>query len=408
MTWRDSPLRNILDPVSPEDFQSQYFGQKYLHIPATPTKQFQCTELFNWNALNALLNKSSAQGLKLRIVQNSLNYLIQKNAENLKDILFKLRSGGTLVLEGIDQRDDHLACFCDALSAEIGSKTRINLYLSCPGQAGYPLHYDTHDFFILQIYGLKRWEIFPPTIADPLLPAESFVPPYQGEVEDSRPLESQRLSELLISPGDLLYVPKGFWHRAMAEQEPSLHLTIGLYMPTGLDLMHWLMEQLRKKPEFRKAFPLCLKQDWPDTTAIKSPYHNQFENLKTTLMEQLNDPELLHHYHQDHWAGLEHRQSFSLPHQYASTASDLNQSESFKVSKVPYYLLSFEDGRLELVSQHQKLKFTIEARALLEYILEASIFTRAELLAQFPEYPWPLLQEVLLPLIQDGLIIPMD
>jgi len=409
MTWTESPLDTLLNPISQQDFQQDYFGQKHLYIPGLQDAPKQAEKLFNWKALNKLLNKGSGQ-LNLRIVQDSLNYLIQKDGANLKEILYKLRKGGTLVLEGIDQRDDKLACFCDALSAEIGAKTRINLYLSCPDKAGYPLHYDTHDFFIIQVYGHKKWEIFPQTIQDPLLPAKSFSSPHHSshKADQSPPDESQRLTEFVINPGDVLYVPKGYWHRAMAQIEPSLHLTVGLYMPTGMDLMHWLLDRLKDKAGFRKSFPLSFKHDLPQNSHDPSPYEDALNKLKNELFQELNQKDLLSQYHQDHWASMEHRQSFSLPHQYAQSSQDIQTTQSFSVRKAPYYLMDFDDGHLELVFQNQKLNFTVQARELLVYMLDLKHFTRADLQEKFPEYPWPVLQAVLLPLIQDGMIIPEE
>ena len=37
-----------------------------------------------------------------------------------------------------------------------------------PQNQGFSAHYDTHDVFVLQVAGSKRWVVHPPVLADPL------------------------------------------------------------------------------------------------------------------------------------------------------------------------------------------------------------------------------------------------
>jgi hypothetical protein len=58
-----------------------------------------------------------------------------------------------------------------------------------------------------------------------------------------------------MQPGDLLYIPRGFFHDALASSDASLHLTFGVEPVNGLALFG-LMETLAKRdPKFRAYLP---------------------------------------------------------------------------------------------------------------------------------------------------------
>ena len=402
MSWQQKPFRQLISPIAPETFLSEVFGQRFLHIPH-PQDRSRFTELFSWASLNQLLNLSSDATAGIRIARDQMNYLIKKDSHTLGDILENLRLGGTLILEGIDRHDVTLAAFLDALSDELATQARINLYLSYPGMPGYPLHYDSHDFFILQIQGQKRWQIFPETVNSPLRESGQFAQTAQTAPKPTGPM----LAELLMQPGDVLYLPKGYWHQALAEgSEPSLHLTLGLYVSTGLDLFQWLLNTLREQALFRRSFPLTLKQDLPAKAADPSPFAGHFQALSAELKRLLADPDLLHSFHQESVAGLSRRQAFSLPHHYLRSSLELDRFLQFKVRQVPHYLLERDSQLLELVYPKEKLKFSVAARGLLTDILSRTEFSRQQLLAAHPEFSWEAILEVLLPLVQDGIVVP--
>jgi Cupin superfamily protein len=69
---------------------------------------------------------------------------------------------------------------------------------------------------------------------------------------------SKFTEEFVLSPGDLLYLPRGFWHEA--ETEPgsvSCHLTVGVLPTTYLDLLSAALAQAAKTDlGLRKQLPL--------------------------------------------------------------------------------------------------------------------------------------------------------
>ena len=114
-------------------------------------------------------------------------------------VLAAVDDGATLVLQGM-HRYRGAASAVPRLEVELGCPCQVNAYFTPPGARGLALHSDTHDVFVLQCFGRKRWEIHAP----------------------------DAIWDVVLEPGDALYMPKGTPHAATAQHELSGHLTIGL------------------------------------------------------------------------------------------------------------------------------------------------------------------------------------
>ncbi|MEZ0369066.1 MAG: cupin domain-containing protein [Candidatus Sericytochromatia bacterium] len=389
MDWHHRPLSQLLAPLDPAFFLNRVWGRQPWQIVAAEPGKF--TSLFDWAALNRLLDG----GERLQLVNGPFNASFAPRPEQLAGVGRQLRKGATLVLEAVDRRDAQLAGFLDALSAELGIDSFLNLYLSAPEHPGFALHYDTHDFLILQIYGYKDWEIFAPTVRDPLphQPASGQTPPAGACL--------QRLS---LAPGDVLYLPKGYWHQALARQEHSLHLTLGFNAPTGIDLLRWLLSACREHPLFRQNLPLLT----PTDGQTAPPWQERFEALTAEVNSLLENPQLLPRLEQTHFTELTRRQNFALPHQTIAEAAELEGVARFRVLPVPHGLQLREDGLLELSFPASRLQFEALAGDLLRDLLSRPSFTPADVQSAYPQFPWPAVLEVLLPLVQHGLIVPVN
>ena len=58
--------------------------------------------------------------------------------------------------------------FANNLANEYGHFFQTNLYLTPPNAQGFKTHYDSHDVFILQIHGKKKWRFYNTPIKLPL------------------------------------------------------------------------------------------------------------------------------------------------------------------------------------------------------------------------------------------------
>ena len=110
----------------------------------------------------------------------------------------------------------------------------MNLYLTPAGAQEFRAHMDGHEVFVLQLDGPKRWEVYKPNYR---LPLESRIA--DGEL-------GKAVLSPELEPGDLLYIPRGFIHRAHTTDASSLHLTIGVQSWRWVDVLHRAVDALRR------------------------------------------------------------------------------------------------------------------------------------------------------------------
>ncbi|MCU1455732.1 MAG: Cupin 4 family protein [Acidimicrobiales bacterium] len=167
--------------------------------------------------------------------------------------------GATIVLQGLHRAWPPLARFCAELSAELGHPTQANAYLSRRERPGFDVHWDTHDVFVLQVEGTKRWRVYEPLRRWPLERSSSA-----GELREDDLVPQV---ELDLAPGDCLYLPKGFPHAALATDGSSLHLTIGVASFSGQAILEEVLRSAVDRDDaFRRPLPIGVL-DSPDRMA---------------------------------------------------------------------------------------------------------------------------------------------
>jgi len=122
---------------------------------------------------------------------------------------------------------------------------QANAYITPPGARGLGVHFDTHDVFVLQVAGRKHWVVHEPVIELPM-PAQKH-----PVVADDEPL-----LDIVLAPGDVLYVPRGFLHAATSLDEVSAHLTIGILADTWYDVLQEVVKQAVDDVAFRAPLPI--------------------------------------------------------------------------------------------------------------------------------------------------------
>jgi ribosomal protein L16 Arg81 hydroxylase len=288
------------------------------------------------------------------------------------------QEGTTVILQNADQCDANLSALLNEFSDQTGVQTRINVYASYPDEQGFPLHYDTHDVFIIQAEGSKRWRIFPPTIEYPLF--------YQKHHGIHRPDESALYLDCVLTSGDVLYIPRGHWHEAVAHADASLHLTLAVFAQTGIDFLSWLVDELRDDVRFRASLPLVLKDATTGYEASSNESIQQLQRLQSALLETLQDaPRLLDAFRSHCVAMQTLRRPFSFPHHFIDDPLPTGSHISFARPTRPSRLVTSNDQEsIELIGAGQGLiRFGYQAKSLLEYVFSKSCFTIEELLDRF-------------------------
>lgn len=152
------------------------------------------------------------------------------------------------------------------LEFETGFRLGANVYVTPTEQQGLGYHSDSHDVFVVQMAGAKHWEIFdapfslPVEFRAPLVFEEGSRRDHRGDAFGGRGYSLEQAGqvrfELTTEPGDLLYIPRGFVHRAFTSSGVSAHVTIGCHAMTWGDLLALAAAQeARREPALRETLP---------------------------------------------------------------------------------------------------------------------------------------------------------
>jgi lysine-specific demethylase/histidyl-hydroxylase NO66 len=120
--------------------------------------------------------------------------------------------GATVVFQGLHRYWEPIADLVATLELELGHPCQANAYLTPPGAQGFAVHSDGHDVFVFQTHGSKQWEI------------------HNGDAADG-------VEDVLLVPGLSMYLPTGTPHAARAQEDVSLHVTIGINQLTWRGLV---------------------------------------------------------------------------------------------------------------------------------------------------------------------------
>jgi ribosomal protein L16 Arg81 hydroxylase len=252
-------LRGILRPHTPADFVRRHWTKRALHIRGTPSK-FRSLD-FGRHALGGLAASPVAPEIIAQhhdVDGRPRGVIIDPpQAEPL------FRAGMTICFQGLDRVHPGIARGAAAFKLGLNYPDRVAVNANwSPDGAGYGLHFDCHQTFVLQLEGEKRWH-FAPT---PLLPfpprSLSFGDPelvtaFRRDYPWARLAtpDETRMIERVLRPGDVLYLPAGTCHRTDARGS-SLSLTVSCWRTNVLELL-WqdLTSRLMRHESWRQPLP---------------------------------------------------------------------------------------------------------------------------------------------------------
>lgn len=257
-----SSFAGILNPVDPVAFQADHHDRRYLHIEGDPEK---FGHLMSWDILASLMNMTaiwSAASLQMILDTKLLppaqycrpalsrdgQQLLQPDAGKVMDLL---RRGASLVANDIDTLTPELAGFAATLENGVSGKAQGNLYCSRRERQGFGSHFDTHDVYAVHIAGEKLWRLYETRMDNPI--AHPRFKSYGQEWHDKN--KGAVAAEVLMRPGDLLYIPRGQYHDALAMTDGTIHIAFGVTQVIGMDVFDMLAGLAVDDAAFRRNMP---------------------------------------------------------------------------------------------------------------------------------------------------------
>ncbi len=286
ITRQVAPMLDI--PISYKHFLENYAEQQPLLMTGA------CKSLMSWQEFDQVLQfmEPDEQSLQLFLkgqvpaahyLDNTFEFGRHRKRINKHRFYEYLEHGATLVLNRAEDYCLNAKNLCHAIGKFSQQPTSSNVYINTQlngdakiasnGKSAFGKHWDTHDVFIIQLMGEKRWQLFPPTLPLPLSHQTSQLLQHEPPTTPS--------ADYVLREGDILYIPRGWWHNVIPLNIDTLHLSVGTYAPTLTDYLLWaLSTALPKIPPARRGF---LNQE--ETISILKEI---VESTTTELLSQKN------------------------------------------------------------------------------------------------------------------------
>ena len=149
----------------------------------------------------------------------------------LEVVAENFRGGATIRVREADRFDASLGQFTAQVCRDLAAQAQINVYLTPPGQDGFPPHFDTTDVFIVQCAGSKEWKTYRNYANRTELPLPDV------DWDPDRFTPSPPAEAVSLNRGDVLYLPRGAMHEAYCTDRESMHLAISVAPLTYADLL---------------------------------------------------------------------------------------------------------------------------------------------------------------------------
>ncbi len=256
----------LVGPEAVETFLSDFWCREMFRVDRSDRNFYQT--LLSETELEYILQTSLRASRGLEILVEGSPAIRPLSIAHAIDAL---HSGKSLRVDSIQRFSFSIMQLCRSLQLSIGAHINVNLYLTPGrGQRALSRHYDMHDVFVMQLFGTKEWNVYDPPVINPLehLALQHHETPEQMRSFRLRNEQREGSSTILrhsftMRPGDLLYLPRGFWHDAeTGSGQVSCHLTIGVQPSTYLDLLTIAIgEAASRAADLRATLPMGYTYD---------------------------------------------------------------------------------------------------------------------------------------------------
>lgn len=287
MTDLPTNFAELIHPISVEEFYEHVLHRKPLHIPGAAGK---VAGLMDWATLDRILNIGGYwTGRQLQLALDTKQILPERYCRPAPTVEGErlmvdparveafLADGASLVCNTVDGLTPELNQIASILEDEFLATAQGNLYCSFKQRKAFDVHYDTHDVFALHTEGKKVWRIYEARLKSPMAHPALATPGPDRAMQASKKL----LMEVTMRPGDLLYIPRGQYHDAMASTNACIHVAFGVIPLRGYELLSLLENEAVADPFFRA-----------DAPADGEAFGRWLDDAGARLANVLQDPEV--------------------------------------------------------------------------------------------------------------------
>ena len=234
-------IEDLLHPHDPARLDAAMLANARLHLKGGRAAEF--ARLLPWEVFNTLPTAERLLSAELTIVQRARPAFFDLAAPGTRygsarplraEALHGLcEQGMSLVLNHVEHHVARVAALNAMIERRYRAAVATNCYASFRKESAFPPHFDGHNVLVLQLHGSKRWYCHGQPYRFPRANGRFPSP------EDPGPVEA----EIVMEPGDLLFLPRGDMHWAEIEGSSSMHLTIAIQAPVGSGAVQWLADR---------------------------------------------------------------------------------------------------------------------------------------------------------------------
>lgn len=378
-------LNWLLQPVPMATFLSQHWNDRPLYIAGTPEKlaPLQFDRSLFMALVKSIGGDAGHPALQATFRDADGHFFKQNPAAADADALYA--SGHSLILRRLEEHSEALARFRASLKLNMNAvgNVRCDAYMTSGG-GGLGIHFDEHHVFIIQLEGSKRWQFSTqPAVEAPTSPAsgarEEFISSFQAEHPwaQVRLPQDAGMQEVVLTPGDVLFMPPGTWHDGVAD-EYSLSVTIYVELrnPTEI-LLGRLGKNMINRPDWRRHAPLPQADEFNRLDvppSIHRFFETRLEEMRTEL-QALSADDLVHWWLTDVYA-CDMPMPSSAPGDETRPDSVLARTNAFPMR----YRVANDDGTalIQLYLPDDQLTLPVTAQRLLDEIGRHDQFTASE------------------------------
>ena len=247
-------FKDLIAPLSVEDFFADYWEKTYLHRPSDRGRFGDYFSLRDVDTWLASVRSGLPDSILITAPEGSEERTDRYRPREIGvDVAYAaLAKGSSLVLNHMEDWPSLLG-LVKSLARDFHADVGVNAYLTPKGGKTFPIHTDKHDVLILHLEGEKVWRLHEFSLLQLDISQKRnlrFPQEWYGRTK------TPQLAEIRLQPGDLLYIPRGMPHYAIAQDSACLHLTVSITPLYWLDFLKIAAEHAAlHSQEVRRALP---------------------------------------------------------------------------------------------------------------------------------------------------------
>lgn len=213
---------DLIAPLTPADISALWRDRKFKVQHRSGENRFPA--LIDWATLWRLIEEHFIPPDRCRITYGRRLvpplFYMDKDKINSARLARLFEQGSSVIVANLEEHVPRLSAACHAAVAYGIPVVYAGAIVTAGASGALQTHYDPQDLLILQVEGSKRWRIYGPRVLKPVKEMSTSVAPQTPPLLDTN-----------LEPGDILFLPAGFWHTCDNGAGRSLHLGLFIKRP---------------------------------------------------------------------------------------------------------------------------------------------------------------------------------